>query len=111
MIDIDLQVERVMGCCQSAEPSAFSRISDDSLTKCFSFMNPIDFISIRLTCNHFKTLTNASRKSVQEYWKHQCLFICDDVSGAIQCNNFNTQNWFDFYVELQQLIVYLTKYI
>ena len=101
-----------MGCCHSdgAVSSSFSLISVDSMMNCFSFLNPIDLTHINITCKEFNIVTNASTKSVQEYWKHQCIFICEDVLDAIQCNNFNTENWFDFYVELQQLIVHLTRH-
>ena len=100
-----------MGCCHSDSTvsSSFSLISGDSLIKCFSFLNPIDFIHIRLVCNDFNIVTNASTKSAQKYWKHQCIFICEEVLDAIQCNNFDTENWFDFYVELQQLLVHLIR--
>ena len=100
-----------MGCCQNTATNLFSLISDDSLVRCFSFLDPFDFIHIRRTCKDFNTLTDASTKSIQGYWKHQCIFICDDVLDAIQCNNSDTENWFDFYFELQELLVYLTRHV
>ena len=96
-----------MGCCHSEGASPLSQISDDSLIKCFCFLPPIEFIHVRSVSKQFNKLTSTSNKSIQQYWKNQCIFICNDVLDAVQCNNFNAQNWFDFYVQLQELIVNL----
>lgn len=98
-----------MGCCQNALPHFFSVISHDSLIKCLSFLDPIDFTHFSLTCKDLNNTTNSRANSIQQYWRRQCIFICGDVLDAINCNNFNTKNWADFYVELQELIVYLIR--
>lgn len=82
----------------------FTVISDDSSIHCISFLNPIDFANVCCTCKNFRSLTTLSKGLTQQYWKQQCISLCYDARSAIQDNDFDTQNWFALFMELQTVI-------
>ena len=86
------------------ETKFFNVISDDSTMHCISFLNPYDFVNVCCTCKNFRSLTSLSNNFTQEYWKQQCISLCTDVVSAIQHNNFNTQNWFSLFMDIQGVI-------
>ena len=79
---------------------------DDTWLCTFHFLNVQDFFSIRVTCKHFRKITDHEKNgSINRYWEYKCKLLCENVSSSF-CAKYKTQNWFLFYKQFILFILY-----